>query len=165
MSEEWKLMMARNLDRELETRGISNSERARSAYQQFRGLVFGWIHELAKEVQKMSRNPRAVLIVEDKDAITVSIGTEMIRLRAQPYPFCSRGWGKLNLMSTNRLPFREAFLWSKGENFVWIYGEAPLKGNDNGENEVYLPGTEINKETIEVVFQAAFKKYLQNQVR
>ncbi len=163
MSEEWKQVMARNLDRDLELKGISNSDRARSAYQQYRGLVFGWFLDLAKEVQKLSKNPRAVLIVEDEEAVTVSVGTEMLRLRTQPYPFCSKGWGKLTLTAANQLPFKEAFLWSKGEDFVWLCNAESLAGETDAEEKAKAAslGIELTQEIVEIIFKIAFKKYLQ----
>lgn len=163
MSEEWKQLMARNLDRDLELKGISNSERARSAYQQYRGLVFGWFLDLAKEVQKLSRNPRAVLIVEDTEVITVSVGTEMLRLRTNPYPFCSKGWGKLTLTATNQLPIKEAFLWNKDDDFVWLCNAESLSDNaeSEGKAETAVQGLELTPEVAENIFKIAFKKYLQ----
>ncbi|NLK51210.1 MAG: hypothetical protein GX295_02015 [Syntrophomonadaceae bacterium] len=160
MGEEWKAQLARNLDRELESRGYSNSERARAAYHQYRQQVFSWIRAMAEAVQKKSRNPNAVLAVEDSEALTVSIGTEMIRLKATPYPLCSRGWGKINLTATNQLPFKEIFLWSKGDSFTWIIMGAAETSQDQAEAEIYLPGREVNQETIEELFQDAFRKYL-----
>lgn len=164
MVEEWKKMMARNLDRELEARGFSNSERARSAYHHYRNLIFGWIKSMAEEIQNSSRNPRSVLIVEDEDTLTVNIGTEMIRVKARPYPLCSRGWGKITVKSTNKLLFNEMYLWSKGDNFIWVYGDAQPNDIEKGESDRLQPGIEVTREIVEALFQSAFKKYLGNQL-
>ena len=154
MSEEWKREIARNLDRELEARGLSSSEKARSAYYRQLRQLFGWLREMAQEVQKKSLNPGAVIVVEEKECLLISIGTEILRLRAKPYPFCARGWGKVGISATSPIPFNEIELWSRGEGYVWLYG---TKAADS----LFDSGLSLDREAVEFLFRQAFRKYLE----
>jgi hypothetical protein len=153
MSEEWKKEIARNLDRELENRGASNAEQAKWSYYKHLKLLFGWLKRMAEEVKDTSLNPSAVLVLEDREFLSITIGTEVLRLRAKSYPFCARGWGKVNISSSRPIPFSDLVLWSKGDSFAWLIGK-------DGETDSKFSGEEITRETIEGLFRQAFKKYL-----
>lgn len=153
MNEEWKKEIARNLDRELENRGESNADQAGWAYYKHLKLLFGWLKKMAEEVQKTSLNPGAVLVMEDREFLSITIGTEIMRFRAKSYPFCARGWGKVSISSNRPIPFSDMVLWSKGDSFAWMIGK-------DGNTDSSFNGDEINRETIEGLFRQAFKKYL-----
>ncbi|NPV90355.1 MAG: hypothetical protein HPY50_06255 [Firmicutes bacterium] len=153
MNEEWKKEIAQNLDRELENRGASNADQAGWAYHKNLKMLFGWLKKMAEEVQRTSLNPSAVLVLEDREFLSITIGTEMLRFRARSYPFCARGWGKVSITSNRPIPFNDMVLWSKGDAFVWMIGK------DDRVDSRYS-GEEITRETIEGLFRQAFKKYL-----
>jgi len=123
MDENWKGQMARNLDRELDAKGI-NGERAKAVFPKRRDEVFNWFENTAQEIRRLSDNPQAIGVISEGNELSVTIGSISLRLKAKAFPLSSRGWGEILITvlgSMKELPFDSLILRRQGTEFSWVY--------------------------------------------
>lgn len=166
MDENWKGQMARNLDRELDIKGVSG-ERAKLVFRKRRDEVFKWFEATAEEIRKLSDNPQAIGIISEGNELSVTIGSIALRLKAKPFPLSSRGWGEILISvsgTMNELPFDSLVLRRQGREFNWVY-EPPdefTEGRPRWSQDVgwWDRTAEVTPDDIDRLFRSVFSKYL-----